>query len=43
VPTFMIDHQSVVGAQPYEVLEQFLENNGAKRRPLRSRSVARKA
>jgi predicted DsbA family dithiol-disulfide isomerase len=43
VPTFMIDHQSVVGAQPYEVLEQFLENSGAKKRPLRSRSVARKA
>ena len=35
VPTFMIDHQSVVGAQPYEVLEQFLENNGAKKREVR--------
>jgi len=32
VPTFVIDHQSVVGAQPYEVLEQFLKNNGVKKR-----------
>jgi predicted DsbA family dithiol-disulfide isomerase len=39
----VIDHQSVVGAQPYEVLEQFLENNGAKKRPPPSRSVAPKA
>jgi predicted DsbA family dithiol-disulfide isomerase len=39
VPTFVIDHQSVVGAQPYEVLEQFLKNNGVKKRSLRSRSV----
>jgi predicted DsbA family dithiol-disulfide isomerase len=38
VPTFVIDHQSVVGAQPYEVLEQFLENNGVKKK-----SVTRKA
>ena len=36
VPTFVIDHQSVVGAQPYEVLEQFLENNGVKKRGVRS-------
>ena len=35
VPTFVIDHQSVVGAQPYEVLEQFLENNGVKKRGVR--------
>ena len=38
VPTFVIDHQSVVGAQPYEVLEQFLRNNGVKKK-----SVTRKA
>ena len=36
VPTFMIDHQSAVGAQPYEVLEQFLENNGVEKRGIRS-------
>ena len=28
VPTFLIDRQRVVGAQPYEVLEQFLRSNG---------------
>lgn len=33
VPTFVIDHHAVVGAQPYEVLEQFLKNNGIKKRP----------
>jgi predicted DsbA family dithiol-disulfide isomerase len=32
VPTFVLDNQSVVGAQPYEVLEQFLKKNNAKRR-----------
>jgi len=32
VPTFVIDHHAVVGAQPYEVLEQFLKNNGVKKR-----------
>jgi predicted DsbA family dithiol-disulfide isomerase len=32
VPTFVLDHQAVVGAQPYEVLEQFLGDNGVKRR-----------
>jgi predicted DsbA family dithiol-disulfide isomerase len=32
VPTFMIDKQTVVGAQPYEVLEQFLKANGVKKR-----------
>jgi predicted DsbA family dithiol-disulfide isomerase len=32
VPTFIIDHQSVVGFQPYEVLEQFLKTCGAKKR-----------
>jgi predicted DsbA family dithiol-disulfide isomerase len=32
VPTFVVDHQSVVGAQPYEVLEQFLKARGVKER-----------
>jgi predicted DsbA family dithiol-disulfide isomerase len=32
VPTFVMDRQSVVGAQPYEVLEQFLKSCGAKKR-----------
>jgi predicted DsbA family dithiol-disulfide isomerase len=32
VPTFVLNHQSVVGAQPYQVLEQFLMKNGIKRR-----------
>jgi len=32
VPTFLIDKQAVVGAQPYEVLEQFLKANGVKKR-----------
>jgi predicted DsbA family dithiol-disulfide isomerase len=32
VPTFLIDHQAIVGAQPYEVLEQFLINCGVKKR-----------
>jgi len=32
VPTFAIDRQTVVGAQPYEVLEQFLKANGVKKR-----------
>ena len=32
VPTFVLDRQSVVGAQPYEVLEQFLIHNRVKRR-----------
>jgi predicted DsbA family dithiol-disulfide isomerase len=31
VPTFIIDHQSVVGFQPYEVLEAFLKNCGVKK------------
>jgi predicted DsbA family dithiol-disulfide isomerase len=31
VPTFVLNHQTLVGAQPYEVLEQFLRNNGVKR------------
>ena len=32
VPTFVIGQQAIVGAQPYEVLEQFLETCGAKKR-----------
>ena len=43
VPTFVIDGHAVVGAQPYEVLEEFLKNNGVKKRALRSRSVTPKA
>lgn len=31
VPTFVVDHQSVIGFQPYEVLEQFLKTCGAER------------
>jgi predicted DsbA family dithiol-disulfide isomerase len=32
VPTFIIDSQKVVGAQPYEDLERFLKMNGVKAR-----------
>ena len=32
VPTFVVGQQATVGFQPYEVLEQFLETCGAKRR-----------
>lgn len=32
VPTFMLDHQSLVGAQSYEALEQLLLVNGVKRK-----------
>ena len=32
VPTFALNHQTVVGAQPYEVLEEFLKKNGVKKR-----------
>ena len=32
VPTFTLNDQTVVGAQPYEVLEQFLRENGVKRK-----------
>ena len=32
VPTFVIDQQAIVGAQPYEVLEQFLKENHVKKR-----------
>jgi predicted DsbA family dithiol-disulfide isomerase len=32
VPTFLINRRMAVGAQPYEVLEQFVESCGVKRR-----------
>lgn len=32
VPTFLMDSQSVVGAQPYDKLERFLKMNGVKAR-----------
>jgi predicted DsbA family dithiol-disulfide isomerase len=32
VPTFVADRYGVIGAQPYEVLEQLLDKAGAKRR-----------
>jgi predicted DsbA family dithiol-disulfide isomerase len=32
VPTFVIDHQTLVGAQPYEALEKFLLDNGVNRK-----------
>ena len=31
VPTFVVDHQVLIGFQPYEVLEQFLKTRGAER------------
>jgi predicted DsbA family dithiol-disulfide isomerase len=32
VPTFVMNHNKLVGAQPYEMLERFMEVNGVKRR-----------
>jgi predicted DsbA family dithiol-disulfide isomerase len=32
VPTFMINHQAFVGAQPYNVLAKFMESNHVSRR-----------
>lgn len=32
VPTFVMNNRSIVGAQPYEVLEEFIKAGGAKRR-----------
>jgi predicted DsbA family dithiol-disulfide isomerase len=32
VPTFMLNHQILVGAQPYELLEQFLKNNDVRKK-----------
>jgi len=32
VPTFVVNDQAIVGAQPYEILEQFLKNCGVKKR-----------
>jgi predicted DsbA family dithiol-disulfide isomerase len=37
VPTFVLNQDRVVGAQPYEVLEGLMEANGIKRRALRNR------
>jgi len=34
VPTFMIDETRLVGAQPYKVLEKFVAEAGAGRRPV---------
>jgi len=34
VPTFVIGDQAVVGAQPYEVLEEFLLSSGAQKRAI---------
>jgi len=33
VPTFVIEDRGVVGAQPYETLEQLVAQSGAERRP----------
>ncbi|MGB5294340.1 MAG: DsbA family protein, partial [Thermoanaerobaculia bacterium] len=33
VPTFAINDHGVVGAQPYDTLEQLVTQNGAERRP----------
>lgn len=39
VPTFVIDHHGLVGAQPYNVLEQFLRSHGVQeKKPLQERS-----
>jgi predicted DsbA family dithiol-disulfide isomerase len=40
----VIDHHAIVGAQPYEALEQFLRNNGVKekRSPSPKKSQIRK-
>lgn len=32
IPTLMINHSRLVGAQPYEVIERFLEENGIRKR-----------
>jgi len=31
VPTFVINHDKLVGAQPYETLEKFMAANGVRR------------
>jgi predicted DsbA family dithiol-disulfide isomerase len=33
VPTFVINGKGVVGAQPYDALEQLVTQSGAERRP----------
>ena len=35
VPTFVVDHHTAVGFQPYEVLEQFMKTRGVKKRGVR--------
>jgi len=32
VPTMVIEHQALVGAQPYDMMAEFLETNGVKKR-----------
>ena len=32
VPTFVLDQDKLVGAQPYKIMEQFMNRNGIKRR-----------
>jgi predicted DsbA family dithiol-disulfide isomerase len=39
VPTFVIDHHAIAGAQPYEVLGQFLINCGVKKKDYESGSA----
>lgn len=38
VPTFVMNNQSIVGAQPYDVLEEFIKSNGAQRRNTEDRA-----
>jgi len=38
VPTFVMSRRSIVGAQPYEVLEDFIKAGGAKRRNAEDRT-----
>ena len=41
VPTFVMNNRSIVGAQPYEVLEEFIEACGARRRDTREEGEER--
>jgi predicted DsbA family dithiol-disulfide isomerase len=38
VPTFVMSRRSIVGAQPYEVLEDFIKTGGATRRNIEERT-----
>jgi predicted DsbA family dithiol-disulfide isomerase len=38
VPTLVLNRDRVVGAQPYDVLEELMEANGVKRRTIRTTS-----